>query len=556
MDSLYFQITTFKSKLNYIIDKNIFCLIQFKNVWCIHLSINRKRLFDEILNNFLERFSDVEAIIVSDHEGFVIAGEKRKDTESDLEIVSVLTTLINPVLERIRNEFAFKKFGTASFDTDEHRLMFITIDEERILSIIFNSMASVEKVAPYTYFLAEKTAQILNSGEDDTLQLVIPDFDSDTERHEKLKESICQSEIDDCVNYNFKFVIIGNHEVGKTSLIRQFVERKFLHDYRATIGLNIFAHNFDFQGNEISVQLWDIGAQQYFKRFRKIYYNGAEAAFIVFDITNRESFGKIKDWYKEINQLIDETNIPIVIVGNKDDLAGQRVISTAEGEALAKSLSETGLSYIETSALTGSNVKDAFELMAYHYIIKSKKKEKDQIQESLTEAIISTLKELIILELTFITDDFNWNPGFQTIVNLEKLGEFSKLKDNHSEKLYPYKNGLIISSYMYDEFNLSNSDGVFIIFDARNKEHIDPEWKNILMRTIKKIRKKRAVIVGLRVSDDKNYPQLMDEFVIDNDLEEKIVSVLFLKIGTDYREKMYDHLILMLELIVNTRKLK
>ncbi|GAF91286.1 unnamed protein product, partial [marine sediment metagenome] len=316
------------------------------------------------------------------------------------------------------------------------------------------------------------------------------------------------------------------------------VERKFSHDYRATIGLNIFAHNFDFQGNEINVQLWDIGAQQYFKRFRKIYYNGAEAAFIVFDITNRESFEKIKDWHKEINQLIEEINIPIVIVGNKDDLAEQRVISTAEGEALAKSLSETGLSYIETSALTGSNVKDAFELIAYHYIVKSKKKEKDQIQESLTEAIISTLKELIILELTFITDDFNWSPGFQTIVNLEKLGEFSKLKDNHNEKLYPYINGLIVSGYKYEEFNLSNSDGVFIIFDARNKEHIDPEWKNILMRIIKKIRKKRAVIVGLRVSEDKNYPQLMDEFVIDKDLEEKIVSVLFLKIGTDYREKM------------------
>jgi len=111
------------------------------------LSVNRKRLFDEILNNFLERFSDVEAIIVSDHEGFVIAGENRKNTENDIELVSVLTTLINPILERIRNEFAFKKFGTASFDTDEHRLLFITIDDERILSLVFNSMASVEKVA-------------------------------------------------------------------------------------------------------------------------------------------------------------------------------------------------------------------------------------------------------------------------------------------------------------------------------------------------------------------------------------------------------------------------
>ena len=518
--------------------------------------VNRKRLFDEILNNFLERFSDVEAIIISDIEGFVIAGEKRKDTESNLEIVSVLTTLINPVLERIRNEFSFKKFGTASFDTDEHRLLFITIDEERILSLIFNSMASVEKVAPYTYFLAEKSAQILNFQEGDSLQLTIPDFEYEKERHERLKESICQSESEECINYSFKFVIVGNHEVGKTSLIRQFVERKFSQDYRATIGLNIFAYNFDFQGNELNLQLWDIGAQQYFKRFRRIYYNGAEAAFIVFDITNRDSFEKVKEWYEELNELIGETNIPIVLVGNKVDLAEQRVVSTTEGEDLAKSLSTNGIEYIETSALTGDNVKDAFELIAYHYIIKSKKKEKDRIHESLIEAVNTTLKELVILELTFITENLNWNPGFQTIVNVDKLGEHSKLKDNHNEKLYPYKNGLIISSYTYNEFNLSNTDGVFIIFDARGKEHIDPEWKNILMRIIKKIRKKRAVIVGLRVSDDKNYPQLMEEFVIDKDLEEKIISILFLKIGTDYREKMYDHLILMLELIVNTRKLK
>ena len=518
--------------------------------------INRQRLFKEILHSFLERFSEVEAIIVSDHEGLVIAGEKRKDTESNLEIVSVLTTLINPVLERIRNEFSFKKFGTASFDTDEHRLLFITIDEERILSIIFNSMASVEKVAPYTYFLAEKSAQILNSREGDVLQLEIPDFEYEKERHAKLKESICKSETEECQSYSFKFVIVGNHEVGKTSLIRQFVERKFAQDYRATIGLNIFAHNFDFQGNELLLQLWDIGAQQYFKRFRRIYYNGAEAAFIVFDITNRDSFKKVKEWYKELNELIDEKDIPIVLVGNKDDLTDKRVVTSEEGKALAKSLSESEISYIETSALTGSNVQEAFELIAYHYIIKSKEKEKDLIQERLTESILSTLKELVILELTFITENLNWNPGFQTIIGIDKLGEFSKLKDDFNEQLYPYKNGLILSSFTYEDFNLSNSDGVFIIFDARGKEHIDPKWKETLMNIIRKLRKKRAVLIGLRVTDDKYYAQLMEEFIIDKDLEEKVVSVLFLKIGPDYREKIYDHLILMLDLIVNTRKLK
>ena len=516
--------------------------------------INRNQLFNDLLGNFLERFTDVEAIIVSDLEGLVIAGEKRKDI--DVEIVSVLTTLINPILERIRNDFSFKKFGTAAFDTDEYRLLFVTIDEERILSMIFNSMASVEKVAPYTYFLAEKTAQILNASEGDSIQLAIPDFDNEAERHERLKASICQSELYDYGNYTFKFVIIGDHEVGKTSLIRQFVERKFTHDYRATIGLNILAHNFDFQGNEIGVQLWDIGAQQYFKRFRKIYYAGAEAAFIVFDLTRRESFEKVKSWYQEISKLIEEKDIPIVIIGNKSDLTEQRLISTEEGEELAKSLSENASSYIETSALTGNNVKDAFELIAYHYIVKSKKKEKDRIKDDLLEAIYSTLKELIILELTFITCNMSWNPGFHTILDIEKLGDFSKIKDSSEEKLYTYKNGVILSSYLYEKFNLSNSDGVFCIFDARDKEHIDPNWKEVLIQIIQKIRKKRTIIVGVRVSDDKNWSQLMEEFVIDQDLEEKVVSIMFLKIGPDYREKIHDYLKLLLNTIVNTRNLK
>ncbi len=516
--------------------------------------INRNKLFKEILSNFLERFADVEAIIVSDIEGLVIAGDKRKDI--DVEIVSVLTTLINPILERIRNDFSFKKFGTAAFDTDEYRLLFVTIDEERILSIIFNSMSSVEKVAPYTYFLAEKSAQILNAQAGDSIQLAIPDFEQEIDRHRKLKDSIYQSEVDEYGKYAFKFVIIGDHTVGKTSLIRQFVEGKFSHDYRATIGLNIFAHNFDFQGNEISVSLWDLGAQQFFKRFRKIYYNGAEAAFIVFDLTRRESFDNVKSWYKEISELIEETNIPIVIIGNKSDLTEQRLISTEEGEELAKSVSKTGSSYIETSALTGNNVKDAFELIAYHYIVKSKKKEKDRIKDGLIEAIYSALKELIILELTFITYNLSWNPGFHTIMDIEKLGDFSKIKDSSEEKLYTYKNGVILSSYLYDKFNLSNSDGVFCIFDARDKEHIDPKWKEVLIQIIRKIRKKRTIIVGVRVSDDQNWSQLMEEFVIDEDLEEKVVSIVFLKIGSDYREKIYDYLKLMLHAIVNTRNLK
>jgi predicted regulator of Ras-like GTPase activity (Roadblock/LC7/MglB family) len=125
--------------------------------------IKRYKLFRELFGSFLEKFPEVEALVASDIEGFVIAGEKRKEAKSNLEIVSVLTTLINPVLQRIRNEFSFRRFGSSSFDTEDYRLLFVSIDEDRILSIVLNSMASIEKIAPYGLYLAEKSAQILNA---------------------------------------------------------------------------------------------------------------------------------------------------------------------------------------------------------------------------------------------------------------------------------------------------------------------------------------------------------------------------------------------------------
>lgn len=517
--------------------------------------VNRRKLFHELLNKFLEKFPELESIIVSDREGLVIAGEKRKGIDNDLEIVSVLTTLVNPVLERIRSEFAFKKFGTASFDTEEHRLLFVSIDEERTLSLILNSMASIEQLSPYSLYIAEKTSQILQATDKDLIQIQIPDFDGEVDRHKKLQQSLSQSEFDEHGTYNFKFVIVGDHEVGKTSIVRRFVERKFSYDYKATIGLNIYSHSFTLEGNEISVTLWDLGAQDFFKRYRKIYYKGAEAAFIVYDLTNKSSFQNVKEWYYELIEFIEDKEIPIVIVGNKLDLTEKRLINRDEGIELSNKLSSPGLSYIETSALTGENVEDAFKLIAYHYILRTKQRQKESIKNNLFEVINETLKNLIILELSFITEFLNWSPGFQTILDLDDLGDYSKIKDNPEEKLYAYKNGLILNNFLYDNFNIANSDGVFAIFDARDKEHIDPKWKEILVKIIQKIRKKRAVIIGIRISDESNWSQLMKEFTIEGEIEEKLVSVLFLKIGPNYREEIYDHLKLMLDAIVNTRSL-
>ncbi|MFX1469701.1 MAG: Rab family GTPase [Promethearchaeota archaeon] len=525
------------------------------------MSINRQKLFTELFTQFLEVNSDVEALIVSDKQGLVIAGQKRTDV--DMEIVSVLTSIINPIIERIRDEFMFKKFGTASFDTDIYRLLFISLDESRTLSVVLNSLASVDKASPYAYLLAEKSVQILNAEEGDAIQFTIPIFEYETDESaysERVKNQIYQMRLEEGGLYRFKFVIIGDHEVGKTSLVRRFVENKFSHDYRATIGLNILSHSIEFFGNNIIYSLWDIGAQSFFARFRQTYYLGAQAAFIVFDLTNRESFDHTLSWYEELESHISQRDIPMIIVGNKSDLKDQRVIKYEEGVELVNKLSEKTkgkVSYIETSALSGENVEDAFTLIAYHYISKSKEDEEAKVKLDLLNELNLILekrkKQGLSLEklliLTTISENEFWSPGFQILSDINSEYKLEKIKDNRQEKIYRYSNGVLLKNYLYENLDIKDSDAVFCIFDARYKEHIDPAWKNVVMKIINDIEVNRVVLIGIRVSETSDWSSILEEFNVNKLLEQKMVSLLFFKLGLEYRLEIYDQLKVMLNTI-------
>ena len=525
------------------------------------MSINRQKLFTELFSQFLEVNQDIEAVIVSDQQGLVIAGEKRSDV--DIEIVSVLTSIINPIVERIRDEFMFQKFGTASFDTDIYRLLFISLDENRTLSVVLNSLASVDKASPYAYLLAEKSSQILNAEEGDSIQLTIPNFEYETDEtahYDRVKNQIYQMRLDEGGVYRFKFVIIGDHEVGKTSLVRRFVESKFSLDYRATIGLNILSHSIEFFGNRIVYSLWDVGAQQYFKRFRQTYYLGAQAAFIVFDLTNRETFENIKEWYGELENFIGGRDIPLIIIGNKIDLEDQRVIDYQDGVNLVNELSQKPnikISYIETSALSGENVEDAFTLIAYHYISKSKEDEEEIVKKDLIEELNSVLKERKVigeefdslLTITVISENEFWSPGLQILTELNDLNECEKVKEEREEKVYKFSNGVTLKNYLYHNFEVEGSDGVFCIFDARDKEHIDPKWKDVVIKIINDIEKNKVVLIGLRVSEKIDWSAIMEEFDVNELLEQKMVSLLFFKLGLEYRLEIYDQLKVMLNTI-------
>jgi len=525
------------------------------------LSINRNKLFVEFFNHFLEINKDVEAVIVSDHQGLVIAGEKRKDI--DMEIVSVLTSIINPILERIRDEFAFREFGTMSFDTELYRLLFISLDERRTLSVVLNNMASVDKASPYAYLLAEKAVQILNAEEGDIVQMTIPHFEYETDAsatEERVKNQIYQMRLDQGGTYRFKFVIIGDHEVGKTSLVRRFVESRFSHDYRATIGLNILSHNIEFYGNNIVYSLWDVGAQMYFKRFRQTYYLGAQAAFIVCDLTNKKTFENIKVWYEELENFIQGREIPMIIIGNKKDLVDQRAISYQDGVDLVSDLSENvniKASYIETSALTGENVEDAFTLIAYHYISQSKKEEEERLKQDLLDELNLILEKRKkqgvnlenLLTLTVISENEFWSPGLQILSSINSEYKLEKFKDEYNEKVYRFSNGVILKNFLYKNFDVTNSDGVFCIFDARYEDHIDPEWKDVVVNIINGIEENKVVLIGIRVSEKSDWSRIMEEFDVNELLEQKMISLLFFKIGVEYRLEIFDQLKVMLNTI-------
>ena len=109
--------------------------------------------------------------------------------------------------------------------------------------------------------------------------------------------------------------------------------------------------------------IWDFGGQEYLRRVRQNYYYGAKACFLVFDLTNHKSFKDLAVWEKEKDELTN--SVTTIILGNKADLVDKRVVTREEVLEFANS---RGYSYLETSALTGSNVNDAFNLIAYKVI--------------------------------------------------------------------------------------------------------------------------------------------------------------------------------------------
>ncbi|XP_005997190.1 ras-related protein Rab-41 isoform X1 [Latimeria chalumnae] len=158
----------------------------------------------------------------------------------------------------------------------------------------------------------------------------------------------------------FKLVFLGEQSVGKTSLITRFMYDSFDNTYQATIGIDFLSKTMYLEDRTIRLQLWDTAGQERFRSLIPSYIRDSAAAVVVFDITNLNSFQQTSKWIDDV-RTERGSDVIIMLVGNKTDLADKRQVSIEEGERKARELS---VMYIETSAKAGYNVKQLFRRVA------------------------------------------------------------------------------------------------------------------------------------------------------------------------------------------------
>jgi len=153
----------------------------------------------------------------------------------------------------------------------------------------------------------------------------------------------------------YKLVILGNTNVGKTCVVHRFVQDRFLDVSEPTIAANFHTKAVDLEdGRKVNFEVWDTAGQERYKSLTPMYYKGASAALIVYDVTSPSSFEGAKDWIKEL-QTHASPSVIIGLCGNKADL--EKKVTSETAKALAERHS---LVFYEVSACTGENVQECF----------------------------------------------------------------------------------------------------------------------------------------------------------------------------------------------------
>ncbi len=213
--------------------------------------------------------------------------------------------------------------------------------------------------------LYEKSIEILNELRD--AEIAAPDAELIVKREEKPEIK---------AGFRFKVIVCGDPEVGKTSIILRFTNKAFKRTYIPTIGVNISEKQVFLEAINTRIEfiIWDIAGRGKFQRMRTHFYQGADGLLLVFDLTRLSTFKNVASWYQDVKASL-HVDLMGFVLGNKSDLIDQRKVNAEESAILAQELK---MDYIETSALSGENVDNAFYRLAAVLIAQRKAMKKEK----------------------------------------------------------------------------------------------------------------------------------------------------------------------------------
>ncbi|ORZ03140.1 small GTPase superfamily [Syncephalastrum racemosum] len=163
-----------------------------------------------------------------------------------------------------------------------------------------------------------------------------------------------------------KVIILGDSGVGKTSLMNQYVNKKFSSQYKATIGADFLTKEVMVDDKLVTMQIWDTAGQERFQSLGVAFYRGADCCVLVYDVNNNKSYESLGQWHDEFLVQAsprDPDSFPFVVLGNKVDVdESKRMVS--QKRAMAFCQAKGNIPYFETSAKEAINVEQAFQTIA------------------------------------------------------------------------------------------------------------------------------------------------------------------------------------------------
>jgi Ras-related protein Rab-2A len=314
-----------------------------------------KESFDTILDLLVRSVEGVQAAAIVDRDGLIMTS-KFRGTQSDDDTIGAVTAVLDNLIARIKTDFGSSESFLNILTVDNNKFLFASAGNSAILTVVADLTVNENALQVYAAHIAKKVELILQGSDVDlTIPLIVEALAK--MRKGKLPKG----------TYNTKVIVLGDPGVGKTSLIRRFVDNKFQDSYISTIGVDITKKRFTLDENTIiDFVIWDIGGQiQHMAPHRKRFYGGVNFCLLEFDISRRDTFLHLDEWLKDLKGTV-EKSIPMVLIANKTDKPiAEHQVSLDEVKAKA---AELGGHWLYTSAKTGSNVDEAFRYCAIEFL--------------------------------------------------------------------------------------------------------------------------------------------------------------------------------------------